>query len=110
MASATYRHLRGGNRPGTNEVVMQVLCKRTNGNAETHCCVCGQGFVMFWDRQSRTERMAALPEIQETLRRHHRNAPGPEAHPNDSFPVPEWSGAGAFPGAAIPGTAPSWDL
>ncbi len=54
--------------------------------------------------------MAALPEIQETLRRHHRNAPGPEAHPNDSFPVPEWSGAGAFPGAAIPGTAPSWDL
>jgi hypothetical protein len=89
---------------------MQVLCKRTDGNAETHCCVCGQGFVMFWDRQSRTERMAALREIQETLRRHHRNAPGPEAHPNDSFPVPEWSGAGAFPGAAIPGTAPSWDL
>jgi hypothetical protein len=89
---------------------MHVLCKRTNGNAETHCCVCGQGFVMFWDRQSRAERTAALHEIQEALRRHHRNAPGPEAHPSDSFPVPEWSGAVALSGAVSSGTAPNWDL
>lgn len=71
---------------------MQVLCKKTAGNAETHCCVCGQGFVMFWDRQSRTERIAAVHEIQQVLRRHHLNGAGPGAHPNDSFTVPEWSG------------------
>ena len=76
------------------EVNMQVLCKKTGGNAETHCCVCGQGFVMFWDRQSRAERIAAVHEIQQVLRHHHGTATGPEAHPSDSFTVPEWSGAG----------------
>jgi len=89
---------------------MRVLCKRTDGNAETHCCVCGQGFVMFWDRQSRTERLAAIHEIQETLRRHHREVSGPEAHPKESFPVPEWSGDGDFSGTAVRVTAPGWDL
>lgn len=73
---------------------MQVLCKKTNGNAETHCCVCGQGFVIFWDRQSRTERIAALHEIQNVLRNHHRNKAGPEAHPQDSYAIPEWNAAG----------------
>jgi hypothetical protein len=89
---------------------MQVLCKSTDGNAETHCCVCGQGFVMFWDRQSRNERITVLHEIQETLRRHHRNTQGPEAHPRESFLVPEWSGNGSLNGTAAPGTAPTWDL
>lgn len=84
---------------------MQVLCKRTAGNAETHCCVCGQGFVMFWDRQSRSERISALHEIQETLRLHHRTTHGPEAHPKDSFRVPEWSGAKDSVGQAIPDAA-----
>jgi len=68
---------------------MKVLCKKTNGNAETHCFVCGQGFVMFWDRQSRSDRLAALHEIQAILRRHHRSVAGPEAHPQESFTVPE---------------------
>lgn len=89
---------------------MQVLCKATDGNAETHCCVCGQGFVMFWDRQSYNERIAALHEIQETLRRQHRNTQGAEAHPRESFPVPELSGPRDFVGTAAPGTAPTWDL
>lgn len=75
---------------------MQVLCKKIDGNAETHCCVCGQGFVMFWDRQSRMERIATLHETQEILRRHHRAKAGPEAHPMESFPIPEWGGACAF--------------
>src|SRR5208337_1697021 len=70
-----------GNALGAHEVTMQVLCKKTDGNAEAHCCVCGQGFVMFWDRQSRPERVAALHEIQEVLRRHHRDSSSPEAHP-----------------------------
>ena len=69
---------------------MQVLCKSTNGNGETQCCVCGQGFVMFWYRQSRAERVEALKEIQTTLRHQHRNQRGSEAHPNGGFLVPEW--------------------
>lgn len=88
---------------------MQVLCKKTNGNAETHCCVCGQGFVMFWDRQSRNERVTALHEIQEALRRHHRNLNGTEAHPENSFPVPEWNGFNAFSGATDSGAANAWE-
>ncbi len=89
---------------------MQVLCKGTSGNAETHCSVCGQGFVMFWERQSRPERIEAMKEIQRSLRSHHRAHKGPEAHPNGGFLVPEWNGAVAASGAAILGHAPSWAL
>lgn len=105
-----YRHLRDCDRPGTDDVQMQVICKKTDGNAEAHCCVCGQGFVMFWDRQSHTERKVALREIQETLRRHHRNSAGPEAHPKEGFPVPDWSGDSVLSGSAAHGTVPTWDL
>jgi hypothetical protein len=89
---------------------MQVLCKSTNGNAETHCCVCGQGFVMFWERQSRKERVEAMKEIQNTLRHQHRNQRGPEAHPRGSFLVPEWNSSDSRSGAAVLGNAPSWAL
>jgi hypothetical protein len=89
---------------------MQVLCKSTNGNAEMHCSVCGQGFVMFWERQSRPERVEAMREVQKTLRHQHRNEKGPEAHPNGGFLVPEWNGSVAVSGAAILGQAPSWAL
>ena len=89
---------------------MQVLCKSTNGNAETHCCVCGQGFVLFWERQSHAERIEAMREIQKTLRDQHRHQPGPQAHPASGFLVPEWNGPLAFSGAAILGHAPSWAL
>jgi hypothetical protein len=89
---------------------MQVLCKKTDGNAETHCCVCGQGFVMFWDRQSRNDRMAALHEVQQILRRHHRNGAGPEAHPKETFTVPEWSGNSKATDPSAHDTVPTWDL
>jgi hypothetical protein len=89
---------------------MQVLCKKTNGNAEMHCCVCGQGFVMFWERQSRAERTESAKEIQLTLRHQHRNGRNTEAHPNGGFLVPEWNGSVAASGAAILGNAPSWAL
>jgi hypothetical protein len=87
---------------------MQVLCKSTSGNAETHCCVCGQGFVLFWERQSRSERIEAIRDIQHTLRNHHRNDKGPDAHPNENFLVPEWSGANAGSGAANQVETASW--
>jgi hypothetical protein len=98
----------GVRQPGAGE--MQVFCKKMNGHAETHCCVCGQGFVMFWERQSRPERVEALREMQKFLRLQHRNQPGPEAHPNGGFMVPNWNGSVAASGAAYLGQAPSWAL
>jgi hypothetical protein len=95
----------GSPPPGTDEARMQVLCKKTGGNAETHCCVCGQGFVMFWDRQSRSERVAAVHDIQQVLRHHHRISGGPGAHPNDGFMVPEWSGSSARSARLVESTA-----
>jgi len=89
---------------------MQVLCKSTKGNAEMHCCVCGQGFVMFWDRQSRAQRVEAIREIQLTLRHQHRNQRGPEAHPNGGFMVPDWESSNAASGTSMLGQAPSWAL
>jgi hypothetical protein len=89
---------------------MQVLCRTTKGNAELHCCVCGQGFVLFWERQTHTERTEMLHEIQETLRRQHRTSHGPEAHPQGGFLAPQTSGQLEFSGASVLGSAPTWDL
>ncbi len=89
---------------------MQVLCRTTKGNAELHCCVCGQGFVLFWERQTHTERMEMVHDIQETLRRQHRKSRGPEAHPQSGFLAPQTGGQLEFSGAAVLGTAPTWEL
>jgi len=89
---------------------MQVLCKSTSGSAETRCCVCGQGFAMFWERQSRSERAEVIREIQMTLRHQHRNQKGPEAHPNGGFLAPESKGSNAASCASMLGQAPSWAL
>ncbi|MGA2807886.1 MAG: hypothetical protein ABSE87_07100 [Terracidiphilus sp.] len=89
---------------------MQVLCKSTNGNAEAHCCVCGQGFIMFWERQTRMDRAEARREIQKVLLGHHENGASPQAHPKGGFLVPQWDGPIAFSGAAVPGSVPSWSL
>src|SRR5579863_6872888 len=35
---------------------MQVLCKSSNEQPDTCCSVCGQGFVLFWERPTKTER------------------------------------------------------
>jgi hypothetical protein len=89
---------------------MQVLCKSTIGSGEVKCCVCGQGFVMFWERQSRAERSEAIREIQATLRAHHNTVAGPKAHPHSGFLVPDWESSVTFSGAAIAGNAPTWAL
>ncbi|MGO8759649.1 MAG: hypothetical protein ACLQG3_16140 [Terracidiphilus sp.] len=69
---------------------MRVFCRSTNRNAEIQCSVCGQGFILLWERHPRTARAMIQSEIQETLRRHHRHAPGPEAHPRGGFLAPDW--------------------
>jgi hypothetical protein len=89
---------------------MQVLLRRTEGNAELHCGVCGQGFVLFWDRQTRSERLEMLHEIQQTLRRQHRSAPGPEAHPQGGFLAPQLIGQHELSVADARAGAPTWEL
>jgi hypothetical protein len=90
---------------------MQVLCKSSSeGTAAICCSVCGQGFALYWERQSKIERSLALQEIAKTLRGHHTEQPGPAAHPDRGFLVPEGSGPLGFSGAAIRGNAPSWAL
>lgn len=89
---------------------MQVLCKSSKGAVETSCSVCGQGFVLYWERQTRMEKATALREVAKTLRGHHLEDEGPSAHPERGFLVPEWNGPIAFSGAAILGNAPTWAL
>jgi hypothetical protein len=89
---------------------MQVLLKSADAAVETRCSVCGQGFVMFWERQTAMERGTALREIESTLRRHHHVGAGPDVHPVKGFLVPAWDGPIAFSGAAILGNAPVWAL
>ena len=86
---------------------MQVLLKSAENGVETRCSVCGQGFVMFWERQTKMERSEALREVSDVLRRHH-HAGG--SHPERGFLVPEWNGPIAYSGAAILGNAPVWAL
>ena len=91
---------------------MQVFCRTTNGNSELRCCVCGQGFVLFWDRQPLRERAAVMSEIQETLWRQHRMGNGTQAHPQGGFLAPEWSGSSEKRQSATAelGCAPVLDL
>lgn len=89
---------------------MQVLCKVTSSAADVSCSVCGQGFALYWERQNRTERANVLQEIGRTLRGHHGNKSGPEAHPQRGFLVPDGNGPMHFSGASVTGNAPSWAL
>jgi hypothetical protein len=101
---------------------MQVLCKSTSDSPDLCCTVCGQGFVLFWERQSRGERAIALREIARALRGHHHKLSSlgaglgsslnssPDAHPQRGFAVPDGNGPAEFSGAATLGHAPSWAL
>lgn len=88
---------------------MQVLLKSAEKGVETRCSVCGQGFVMFWERQTKVERAEALREVETVLRKHH-HADGQHVHPERGFLVPAWDGPIAYSGAAILGNAPVWAL
>ena len=89
---------------------MQVLLKSSNECAETRCSVCGQGFAMYWERQTREEQAKALREVEATLESHHRGESGASVHPDRGFVIPAWDGPVAFSGAAILGNAPAWAL
>lgn len=89
---------------------MQVLCKSAETAVETRCSVCGQGFVLFWERTTKMEKFEALRQIDSTLRHHHHSGKTEHAHPQNGFLVPEWNGPIAYSGAAILGNAPAWAL
>ena len=89
---------------------MQVLCKSTSDSPDLCCTVCGQGFVLLWERHSRAERATALREIASALRGHHHKVSGVDAHPRRGFIVQDLNGSAEFSGAAISGHAPSWAL
>ncbi|HWG20888.1 MAG TPA: hypothetical protein VG225_10185 [Terracidiphilus sp.] len=89
---------------------MQVLCKSTSDSPEICCSVCGRGFALVWERHNKAERVQALREIARTLRSHHRQIAGPEAHPQRGFLVSACNGPAANSGAAILGDAPTWAL
>jgi hypothetical protein len=89
---------------------VKVFCRSTNGNAEIRCGICGQGFVLFWERHPRTERIMIHREIQETLRRHHRAAPGREAHPRGGFLAPGWGDPNDLAASALKRDASTIDL
>jgi hypothetical protein len=75
---------------------MQVHFKSTSQNANTHCCVCGQGFALSWDRKPNSGITDVLFEIQKSLCDHHRDQKGPQAHPQNGILIPEvvpnWNG------------------
>ena len=71
---------------------MQVQFKSTNRNADTHCCICGQGFELLWEQQPRSDRPSALFEIQKTLCNHHHGQTGRQAHPQSGLLSSEWDG------------------
>jgi hypothetical protein len=70
---------------------MQIQFKSTDGIANTHCCVCGQGFELTWERRSVPEVTNVLFEIQKNLCNHHREQTGPQAHPESGVLIPEWA-------------------
>jgi hypothetical protein len=89
---------------------MQVLLKSAEIEIGTRCSICGQGFAMFWERNTTMQRFEALREVDRVLRSHHQTGPGAEVHPVKGFLVPEWDGPIAHSGAAILGNAPVWAL
>ena len=69
--------------------MMQVLCKPSQEAADVSCPVCGQGFLLFWERTGAAQRAEARRGVEQTLRDHHGIA-SPTAHPASPFNVPRW--------------------
>jgi hypothetical protein len=89
---------------------MQVLCKLSTTVNDVQCSVCGQGFVVYWERHSPEEQEEARQLVMQQLAEHHRETNEPGAHPVQSFNVPQWAGLPKFSGAALLGGAPEWAL
>jgi hypothetical protein len=90
---------------------MQVLCERSNAGNDVRCAVCGQGFLVYWERSSRAERETARKDVVEALMGQHEDmTSGHHAHPVARFTVPTWSGNPAYSGAALLGGATAYAI
>ena len=70
---------------------MQVLCERSNTGSDVRCTICGQGFLVYWQRTSPSERALARQKVILTLKEHHENEmSGHHAHPSERFSIPSW--------------------
>jgi hypothetical protein len=85
---------------------MQVLCKFSDNSPDVQCPVCGQGFLLYWERSSRDQQEDTRQSIQQALRDHHADNTAMEAHPCPAFNIPSWSGSPKFSAAALLGGAP----
>lgn len=85
---------------------MQVLCKFSDNSPDVQCPVCGQGFLLYWERSSRDQQEDTRQSIQQALRDHHADNTAMEAHPGPAFNIPSWSGSPRFSAAALLGGAP----
>jgi hypothetical protein len=66
---------------------LKVHFNITNQNANTHCCVCGQGFALSWDRKPNSIITDVLFEVQKSLCDHHHDHEGRQAHPQSGVVV-----------------------
>ncbi len=86
---------------------MQALCIVTADEiCDVQCPCCGQRYSVYYARQDKAEREAALSLIQQALVDHHLRSPLATAHPGDAFNVPAWSGPAHASAAALLGGAP----
>jgi hypothetical protein len=85
---------------------MQVFCKPSDSSPDVHCPVCGQGFLLYWERSCRIQQEDTRHSIQQALRDHHLETDDSGAHPETAFNIPKWSGSPQFSAAALLGGAP----
>ena len=84
---------------------MQVLLRRSEFRQDIRCSVCGQGFRLYWEQNSPSERATMRSIVLGELRDHHSREQGgdntPAAHPFDLFRLPSWTGSPKFSRKAL---------
>jgi hypothetical protein len=79
---------------------MQVLLRRSEFRQDIRCSVCGQGFRLYWELSSPSERATMRSIVLGELRDHHSREQGGDktasAHPFDLFRLPGWTGSPKF--------------
>ena len=84
---------------------MQVLCKISDTVSDVRCRVCGQGFLVYWSRTSKTEQEVTRRHVAEALANQHGTSTSGHVHPRTGFNVPDWSGHPRASAAALLGSA-----
>src|SRR5260370_42590763 len=85
-----------GERP-VRTAIMQVLLRRSEFRQDIRCSVCDQGFRLYWEQDSPSERATMRSIVIGELGDHHSREQGgdptPGAHPFDLFQLPGWTGS-----------------